>query len=118
MGVAVGAGFGGLGVSVGLGVGVGVGVAATTSGDGTDAGELATSALATVLAAGVTGLVIVEPRSAEVVDVGGELSADVAPADDGCLLVHAARAAAHRTATTKRAGVGLVVRSRLAIVPG
>ena len=106
--------------AVGVGVGVGVGVATTTSGDGTG-GELAMSALAAALFAGLSGLAIAEllarAEPAALV-VAGEPIADVDPADEGWLLVQAARAAAQRTATTQRAGVGLVVRSRLAIVPG
>lgn len=108
----------GVGVGRGLGVGLGVGDAATTSGDGTNAGELATSALDAALLGGLTGLAMAEPGPEALVAVGGELTAEVDPAADGWLLVHAARAAAQSTATTQRAGVGLVVRSRLAIDPG
>lgn len=86
-----------------------------TSGDGLGCGELATSALAAVSAgAELTGPAL----EALVVIVAGESTADVDPADDGWLLVHAARAATQRTPTTHRASVGLVVRSRLAIDPG
>jgi hypothetical protein len=99
-----------------------VGGVATTSGDGTDAGELATSALAAArsaaLSGGLTGLWIAEPEVAAPEIVVAELTADVDPADVGWPLVHAARAATERTPTTQLAGVGLVVRSRLAIDPG
>jgi hypothetical protein len=80
--VFVGAGFGG-GVAVGLGVGVGGGVgAAMTSGDGTAAGELATSALAAVVA----GIELSGAALETLVVAGGsELVAgvDAAPVDDG-----------------------------------
>jgi predicted ABC-type sugar transport system permease subunit len=94
-----------------------------TSGDGTDAGELAALALATALSAGLAsgelaGLAIAESRVAALVVTAGDSTADVDPADDGCLLVQAASAAAQTAATTQRAGVGLVVRSRLAMDPG
>ena len=97
---------------VGLGDGVGVGVPAATSGDGT-AGELMAIALGTVLAE----LRLAAPV-ALVVAVLGEPTADVEPADDGWLLLHAPSVATQSTATSQRAGVGLVVRSRLAIDPG
>ena len=87
MGVAVGAG--GLAVAVGtgfaVGVGVGVGVAAAMSGDGMDAGELATSALAVALAGSALAAPALDgPALALVVVVPGELRAgvDAAPADD------------------------------------
>ena len=93
MGVAVGAAFVGVGFGVGFGVGVadavgvgvglGVAVVATTSGDGTDVGELATSVLATALSAGLAGLAIAEPRSAALVVAAGEPTGDAAPAEDG-----------------------------------
>jgi hypothetical protein len=87
--VAVGLGVGdavAVGAGVVVGVGDGVGTAATTSGDGMDAGELATSALATALSAGLViadPLVIAEPEPAATEVAAGEPSADVAPADDG-----------------------------------
>jgi hypothetical protein len=75
-------GFGvGVGVAVGVGVGVGVG-AATFSGDG-PAGELAMSALAAALSAGLTVLELAAPTLATLVLVSGEPTADVDPADDG-----------------------------------
>lgn len=119
----VGVGFGvGLAVAVGVGVGLGVGVAATTSGDGTEAGELPRSALAGALLAGLRGLTTAEAEPAEpeiaALDVPDDPTCEVAPADDEWLLVHAASAAAQRIVTTQRAGVGLVVRARLAIAPG
>ena len=107
----VGVGFG-VGRVVGIGVGVDVGVAAATSGDGT-AGELMAIALGTVLAE-----LRLAALAALVAAVLGELTAGVDPADDGWLLVHAPSVATQRTATSQRAGVGLVVRSRLAIDPG
>jgi hypothetical protein len=115
VGVAVGVG---VSVGVGVGVGLGVGVAATTSGDGTDVGELATSELVATLTAGLAGLALPATTLDALVAVACEPCADVDPADDGWLLVHAARAPTQRTATTQRAGVGPVVRSRLAIEPG
>jgi hypothetical protein len=128
VGVAVGAGLVGLGLAVGfavavgvnVGVGLGVGVAAT-SGDGADAGELATAELAASLSVGLTGFELSAPALAALaalVRTAGEPTEDVFPADDGWLLVQAANAAAQRTAIVQRAGVGLVVRSRLAITPG
>ena len=99
-------------VGPGDGVGVGVGVAAATSGDGT-ASELMAIALGTVLAE-----LRLAALAALVAAVLGELTAGVDPADDGWLLVHAPSVATQRTATSQRAGVGLVVRSRLAIDPG
>jgi len=102
----------GVGVDVGVGVGVGVGVAAATSGDGA-AGEL----IASPLAAGLAELRLAA-LAALVVAVRGEPTPDVAPADDGWLLVHAPSVKTQRAATSQRAGVGLVVRSRLAIDPG
>lgn len=74
----VGVGFG---VAVALGLGLGVGVAAMTSGEGPDAGELATS---TLEGAGLVGLPT--PATARVdAAAGGELTAgvDAAPVDDG-----------------------------------
>jgi hypothetical protein len=112
--VGVGTGFA-VGVAGGVGVGVALGVgAAMTSGDGTDAGELTTAVLA-----GAT-LAIFGTELEALVALLGWLTRklDVAPADDGWLLVHAARAATQRTATTELASVGLVVRSRLAMEPG
>jgi hypothetical protein len=125
----VGVGFGvGVADLVGVGVGLGVGVAATTSGDGTDTGELPRSALAGALPASLRGLTTAEAELAELaepaepetaaLDVPGDPTCEVDPADDEWLLVHAASAAAQRIVTTQRAGVGLVVRVRLAIVPG
>jgi len=120
----VGVGFGagvaaavGVGLGLGTGVGVGVGVATMTSGDGTDAGELAAVELAAAMSAEVAGAELAGAAlgAGALVLTAGEPTADVAPADGGWLLVHAASAAAQTTATTQRAGVGLVVRSRLAI---
>jgi len=72
-------------------------------------------ALGTVLAElRLSGLALL----ALVVAVLGEPTADVAPADDGWLLVHAPSVKTQRTATSQRAGAGLVVGSRLAIGPG
>ena len=115
LGVAVGAGgcAVAVGFAVGFGVGVGVGVAAAMSDGGLDAGELATAVLSgATLAGALFGTELAAP-----VGLVSELTTglDAAPAEDGWLLVHATKAAKHRTATTERAGVGLVVRSRLAI---
>jgi hypothetical protein len=110
--VFVGVGFGvGVAVAVGVGVGLDVGVAATMSGDGTPTGELATSALATALSEAE----LVGPAVKALEVVSGEPAADVESADERWLLVQAATAATQRIATTQLAGVGLVVRSRLAI---
>jgi hypothetical protein len=93
VGVTVDVGFVGVGFEVGVafvvGVGVGLGVdVAATSGEGTDAGELAMAALATALSAGLLGLaiaeplVIAEPEAAALV-AAGEPTVEVDPADDG-----------------------------------
>jgi hypothetical protein len=81
----VGVGFGvGVADAVGVGVGLGVGVVATTSGDGTDAGELATSVLAMALSGPeLAGLAMGEPGFAAPVVAAGEPTGDVAPAEDG-----------------------------------
>jgi predicted ABC-type sugar transport system permease subunit len=77
----------GFGVGVAVAVGAGLGDAAMTSGDGTDAGELAALALATALSAGLAsgelaGLAIAESRVAALVGTAGDSTADD-PADDG-----------------------------------
>jgi hypothetical protein len=117
VGVAFGLGAAAVGLGVAARVGVGAGVGAVmTSGDGTGAGELTTAVLAgATLAAALFGTEL-----AALVGLLGGLTTElnVAPADDGWLLVHAAKAAAQTTATTHLADVGLVVRSRLAMHPG
>ncbi len=84
-------GFVGVGFAVGVAVAVRVGVGAT-SGDGTDAGELAIGALAAALSAGLTGAELAgvdptppelaEPRPDALVAAAGEPTADVEPADE------------------------------------
>ncbi len=116
VGRGVGVAVGVVGLGVGFAVGVGVGYGPTTmSGDGPDADALATPALGAALACAVP----VAERAA-FVGLLGELTTvfDAAPADEGWLLVHAARVAAQTTAVAQRARVRRVVRARLAMLPG
>jgi hypothetical protein len=75
------------GVGVGLAVRLGVGDAATTRGDGRDAGELTTSALAGALLAALSGLTTAaaEPWEAEIapLEVAGDATCEIDPAADG-----------------------------------